>query len=73
MLVNDSWNDRIRKDEVVNILLSLNRKNKLEDSCNDEKKKSSKGENKGDKDDQFEANVNKSGKEWREGNVGIYV
>ncbi len=46
-----------------NILLSFNRKNKLNDSCNDKKEKSSEGENKGDKDDQFEANVNKSGQE----------
>ena len=63
MLARDSCNDRIRKDEVVNILLSFSRKNKLDDSCNDEGEKSSEGENKGDKDEQFEANVNKSGKE----------
>jgi hypothetical protein len=47
----------------VNILLSFSRKNKLDDSCNDEGEKSSEGENKGDNDEQFEANVNKSGKE----------
>ena len=62
MLENDFCNDRIRKDEVANICLSFNRKNKLEDSCNDEEEKSSEGENKGDKDDQFEANVNRVGK-----------
>ena len=67
MLENDFCNDRIRKDEVANICLSFNRKSKLEDSCNDEEEKSSEGENKGDKDDQFEANVNKSGQEWGEG------
>ena len=37
-------------------------------TCNDEEEKSSEGENKGDKDDQFEANVNKSGHELGEGN-----
>jgi hypothetical protein len=73
MLAKYFCNDRIRKDEVGNILLSFNRKNKLDNSCNDEEEKSSKGENKGDKDDQFEANVNKSGKEWGEGNVVVYV
>jgi hypothetical protein len=73
MLENNFCNDRIRKDEVANILLSFNRKNKLDNSCNDEDKKSSEGENKGDKDDQFEANVNKTGHEWGEGNVCVYV
>jgi hypothetical protein len=59
--------------EVVNILLSFNRKNKLDDSCNDEEEKCYEGENKGDKDDQFEANVNNSGQEWGEGNGCVYV
>jgi hypothetical protein len=49
---------------VANILLSFNRKNKLDNSFNDEEEKCSEGENKGDTDDQFEANVKKSGKEW---------
>jgi hypothetical protein len=48
------------------IFLSFNRKNKLDDSCNDEEEKNSEGENKGDKYDQFEANVNKSGHELGE-------
>ncbi len=74
MLENNFCNDTIRKDEVATILLSFNRKNKLEDSCNDEEEKSSEGENMGHKDDQFEANVNKSGQEWiREGNVCVDV
>jgi len=64
MLESNFCNDRIRKDEVANILLSLNRKNKLDDSCNDEEEKSSEGETKGDKDDQFEASINKSGMNW---------
>ncbi len=63
MLENNFCNDRIRKNEVMNILLSFNRKNKLDNSCNDEEEKSSEGENMDDKDDQFEANVNKSGQE----------
>jgi hypothetical protein len=73
MLENDFCNDRIRNDEVANILLSFNRKNKLDDSCNDEEEKNSEGENKGDKNDQFEANINKSGHELGEGNVCVHV
>ncbi len=64
MLAKEACVDRISKDEVASILLSFNRKNKLDDSFNDEKEKRSGGENKCDKDDQFEANVKKSGKEW---------
>jgi hypothetical protein len=45
----------------------------LDDSCNDEEEKSSEGESKGVKDDQFEANINKSGHELGEGNVCVYV
>jgi hypothetical protein len=72
MLENNLCNDKIRKDEVANILLSFNRKSKLADSCNDEEEKNSEGENKGDKDDQFEAKVNKSGHELGKGNVCAY-
>jgi hypothetical protein len=50
MLENNFCNDRFRKDEVVNILPSFNRKNILENSCNDEEEKSSEEENKGDKE-----------------------
>jgi hypothetical protein len=60
-------NDRVINDEVANILLSFNRKNKLENSCNDEDKKNSDGKNRGDQYDQFEANINKSGHELGEG------
>jgi hypothetical protein len=35
MLENYVCNHRIRNDEVTNILLSLNRKNTLDNSCND--------------------------------------
>ena len=73
MSENNFCNDRIKKDEVAHILLSFNRKNKLDNSYNDEEDKSSEGENKGDKDDQVEANVNKSEHEWGEGNVFVYV
>ncbi len=73
MLKNDSCNDRIRNDEVASILLSFNRKNKLDDSCNDEEEKNSKGENKGNKYDQFEANANNSGYELGEENIYVYV
>jgi hypothetical protein len=72
MLDNYFCNDRMRNDEVANIFLSFNRKNKLDDSCNDEEEKNSEGENKGDAYDQFEANINKSGG-LGEGNVCVYV
>jgi len=36
MLAKKDCVDRIRKDEIANILLSFNRKNKLDDSFNDE-------------------------------------
>ncbi len=45
----------------------------MDDSCNDEEEKSSGGENKGDKDDQFESNVNKCGHKLGESNVCVYV
>jgi hypothetical protein len=67
MLENYVCNDRIR-NEVANILLSFNRKNKLDDSCNDKGEKNSDGKNKGDQYDQIEAKVNKSGHELGEGN-----
>jgi hypothetical protein len=73
MLEKDFCNDRIKMDEVAIMLLSFNRKNILDNFCNDEEEKYSDRENKGDKDDQFEANVNKSGHELREENVCVYV
>jgi hypothetical protein len=45
MLENFFCNDRIRNDEVANILLSFNRKNKLDSSCNEEEEKNKMGEN----------------------------
>jgi hypothetical protein len=71
MFENYVCNDRIRNDKVANKLLSFNRKSKLDNSCNDEEEKNSKEENKGDKSDQFEANVNMSGRELGEGNVCV--
>ncbi len=43
----------------------------MNDSCNDEEETNSEGDNKGDKYDQFEANVNKSWHELGEGNVCV--
>ena len=69
MLENYVCNDRIRNDEVANILLSLNRKNTLDNSCNDKEENNSEEENKGDKNDQFKANVNMSAHEFGKRNV----
>ncbi len=49
MLENYDCNDRIRNDEVANKLLSLNRKNTSDNSCNDKEDSNSEGENKGEK------------------------
>jgi hypothetical protein len=54
---------------VANILFSLNRKNTLDNSCNDKEDNKSEGENKGDKNDQFHANINMSARELGKGNV----
>ncbi len=43
----------------------------MHDSCNDEEEENSEGENKGDKYDQFEAILYKSGHELGEGNVCV--
>jgi hypothetical protein len=64
MLDNYVCNDRIRNDEVANILLSLNRKNTLDNSCNDKEDNNGEGENEGDTNDQFDANVNMSSMNW---------
>jgi hypothetical protein len=56
---------------VANILLSFNRKNKSDYSCNDEEEKNIKGEYKGDKNDQFEANLNMNWHELVEGNICV--
>jgi hypothetical protein len=61
--------DRIRNDEVANILHSLNRKDTSDNSCNDKEENNSEGENRGDKNDQFEADVNMSARELGKGNV----
>jgi hypothetical protein len=71
MFENYVCNDRIRNDEVVNIILSCNRKNKVDGSCNDKEENNSEGENKGDKNDQFEAGVKMSGRELGEGNISV--
>ncbi len=56
---------------MANILLSLNRKNTSENSCNDKEKNNSEGENKGDKNDQFHANLNMSARDLGKGNFGL--
>jgi hypothetical protein len=69
MLENYVCNDRVRNDEVANILLSLYKKNTSDNSCNDKEDSNSEKENKGDKNDQFHANVNMSARELGNGNV----
>jgi hypothetical protein len=71
MLENHVCNDRIRNGEVLNILLSLNRKNIFDNSCDDKEENNSEGENKGDKNDQVEAIINMIGHELGEGNVCV--
>ncbi len=46
MLEKYVCNDRIRNGEVANILLSFNRKNKLDNLCDEEDEKNNEGENK---------------------------
>jgi hypothetical protein len=69
MTENYVCNDRIKNDEMANTLLSFNNKITLDNSCNDKEENNSDGENKGDKNDQYEANINMSGRELGEGNV----
>jgi hypothetical protein len=71
MLENYVCNDRIKNDEVAQILLSFNNKNTLDNSCNDKEENNSEGENNDDKNDQFKANLGMSGHELEEGNVCV--
>ena len=71
MLDNYVCYDRIRNDEVANILLSLNRKNTSDNSCNDKEDNNGEGENEGDIHYQFEANVKMSACELGKGNVSV--
>ena len=71
MIENYVCNDIIRNDEVANILLSLNRKNTLENSCNDTEDNNGEGENEGDINYQFEANVKMSARGLGKGNVSV--
>ncbi len=65
----------LQQKNVVQMIVRGNQKTiqKPQSSCNDEEEKNSEGENKADKDDQFEANLNKSGHELGEGNFHVYV
>ncbi len=56
---------------MANILLSFNNKNTLDNSCNGKEENNSEGDNNGDKNDQFEANINMSGRELGEGNICV--
>jgi hypothetical protein len=69
MLENYVCNDIIRNDEVANILLSMNRKNTLDNSCNDKKDKNEEGGNKGDINYQFDADIKMSARELGKGNI----
>ncbi len=71
MLENYVCNDTIRNNEVANILLSLNRKNKLANSCNHKKDKNGEGGNKGDINYQFDAEVKISACELGKGNISV--
>jgi hypothetical protein len=71
MLENYVCNDRIKNDEVANILLSLNRKNTLDNSCNDKEDNNSEGENEGDINYQFGANIKMSAGGLGKGNVSV--
>ncbi len=71
MLENYFCNDRIRNDEVANILLSLNRKNTLDNSCNDKEDNNGEGENEGDISYRFDANIKMSAHELGKGNVSL--
>ena len=71
MLDNYVCNDRIRNDEVANILLSLNQKSTSGNSCNDKEDNNGEGENEGDRNDQFDANINMSAHELGKGNISL--
>ncbi len=71
MLDNDVCIDRTRNDEVANILLSLNRKNTLDNLCNDKEDNNGEGEHKGDTNDKINANVNTSARELGKGNISL--
>jgi hypothetical protein len=63
MLDNDVCNDRIRNDEVANILFSLNSKNTMDSSCNEKEDNDGEGENEGDTNDKFDDNINTSARD----------
>ncbi len=71
MIDNNACKDRIRSDDVANILLSLNRKNTSDNSCNAKGDNHGEGENEGDTNDQFDANINLSTRELVKGNISL--
>jgi hypothetical protein len=70
MLENYVCNNTIRTMK-WQIFLSLNRKNKLDNSCNDKKDKNGEGGNKGDINYQFDVDVKMSARELGKGNVSV--
>jgi hypothetical protein len=56
---------------MANILLSLNRKNTLDNSCNDKEDNNGEGEKEGDTNDKFDANINTSARELGKGNTSL--
>ncbi len=56
---------------MANILLSLNIKNTLDNSCNDKKDNNGEGGNKGDINYQFDADVKMSARELEKGNISV--
>ncbi len=54
---------------MANILLSWDRKNKLDNSCNDKKDKNGEGGNKGDINYQFDADIKMTARELGKGNI----
>ncbi len=62
---------KIYKQKRQVIWITLNRKNTSDNSCNDKEENNNEGENKGDKNDQFEANINMSARELGKGNISL--
>ncbi len=56
---------------MANILLSLNRKNTLDNSCNDKKDNNGEGGNEGDINYQFDADVKMSARKLGKGNISV--
>ncbi len=71
MLDNYVCNDIIRNSEEANILLSLNRENTPDNSCNGKKDKKEEGGNEGDINYQFDAGIKISAHELGKDNISV--